>query len=202
MSKRIRLSARDRKRVILKAAIDVFSESNYRSATISEISKRAGITDPMIYKFFDSKKELFIEVLILTNIQSRKKYGIKNFIEKDTFTSLEKLKLAIERSLNANFQSMNKHYKEVKVFYQAISEIDDPDILVVIQDIYQKFANLFIPTFEKAKREGLFSENTDVENIAWELVGFTIQQNILFLIGLYSENSLQVQLNKKLNNIF
>ena len=99
MLKQRRLPAEERKRVILRAAIDVFSESNYRVAKVSEIAARAGVTDPMIYKFFSSKKELFVEVLTITNRKTLEKFGIQNFLMEKRLDDVEHIRVSLEYSL-------------------------------------------------------------------------------------------------------
>jgi len=43
---------------ILRAAIDVFAQSGYFNARVSEIAKAAGVADGTIYLYFDSKEDL------------------------------------------------------------------------------------------------------------------------------------------------
>ncbi len=47
---------------ILRAAIDVFAQSGYFNAKVSEIAKAAGVADGTIYLYFDSKEDLLISV--------------------------------------------------------------------------------------------------------------------------------------------
>lgn len=55
---RPRLSSEQRRAVILDSAARVFAERGYHAASISEIARAAGITKPVIYHHFASKKEL------------------------------------------------------------------------------------------------------------------------------------------------
>src|SRR6266550_8540812 len=47
---------------ILRAAIDIFAQSGYFNAKVSEIAKAAGVADGTIYLYFDSKEDLLISV--------------------------------------------------------------------------------------------------------------------------------------------
>jgi len=47
---------------ILRAAIDVFAQSGYFNAKVSEIARAAGVADGTIYLYFDSKEDLLISV--------------------------------------------------------------------------------------------------------------------------------------------
>ncbi len=50
---------------IIRAATDVFAEYGYQKATISEISRLAGISEAGIYEYFESKEEL---LLVIPNV--------------------------------------------------------------------------------------------------------------------------------------
>ncbi|MFM0290969.1 TetR family transcriptional regulator [Paraburkholderia megapolitana] len=55
--------AQDTRAKILKAAIRVFAKQGYASGRVESISKAARSHDRMIYYYFGSKEQLFIEVL-------------------------------------------------------------------------------------------------------------------------------------------
>lgn len=56
------LRKREYKRLILKAAEEVFLEKGFISTTIDEIAERAGITKRTLYKLFPSKLALYIDI--------------------------------------------------------------------------------------------------------------------------------------------
>ena len=55
-------SEAQRREQILYAARDVFRDSGYDTATISQIVKRAGVAQGTFYLYFDSKKSIVIEL--------------------------------------------------------------------------------------------------------------------------------------------
>lgn len=56
-----RMSPEDRRAQILNAAIQYFSEAGFASQT-RELSKRIGISQPLLYRYFPSKQDLIDEV--------------------------------------------------------------------------------------------------------------------------------------------
>lgn len=48
---------------IIRAALEVFSERGFRSATMEEVARAAGITKGTIYLYFSSKEDLFLAVV-------------------------------------------------------------------------------------------------------------------------------------------
>lgn len=59
------MSARERRAVIVEAASRVFAERGYLGASMGRIAASAGVSAPLIYEHFGSKKELYIELLDL-----------------------------------------------------------------------------------------------------------------------------------------
>src|SRR5436309_16033278 len=47
---------------ILRAAVDVFAQSGYFNAKVSEIAKAAGVADGTIYLYFDGKEDILITI--------------------------------------------------------------------------------------------------------------------------------------------
>ena len=58
-----RLSAAERRAVIENAAARLFAERGYVATTVEEIVAEAGVSKPMLYRHFESKKELHMKLL-------------------------------------------------------------------------------------------------------------------------------------------
>jgi AcrR family transcriptional regulator len=58
-----RMKAEERREGVLRAAGAAFAEGGYRGTTTEEVARRAGISQPYIFRLFGSKKELFIAVV-------------------------------------------------------------------------------------------------------------------------------------------
>ncbi len=58
-----RLRAPERRAALLECACRVFSEGSYRGSTTSEIAAEAGVTEPVLYRHFESKRELYLACL-------------------------------------------------------------------------------------------------------------------------------------------
>jgi AcrR family transcriptional regulator len=57
---RERLSAPARREAILEVALRVFSTGSYSGTTTAEIAREAGVTEPVIYRHFPSKRALWL----------------------------------------------------------------------------------------------------------------------------------------------
>lgn len=59
----VRLAREQRVEAILAAAQAVFSERGYEHAAVSEIAERAGVVEGTVYKYFESKRALLLNVV-------------------------------------------------------------------------------------------------------------------------------------------
>ena len=51
-----------RRESIIQAAIEVFSKKDFKTASISEIARKAGVADGTIYQYFRNKEDLFFSI--------------------------------------------------------------------------------------------------------------------------------------------
>lgn len=59
----MRLPAAVRRRQLLEVSLDVFSEHGFHSASMNDLAEAAGVTKPVLYQHFRSKRALFLELL-------------------------------------------------------------------------------------------------------------------------------------------
>jgi AcrR family transcriptional regulator len=60
---RARLTAEKRRAAVLETACAVFSKCGYHGTTTAEIARKAGVSEPILYRHFDSKRELYLACL-------------------------------------------------------------------------------------------------------------------------------------------
>ncbi len=58
-----RLSAPERRQAVLDTACRIFSEGSYRGTTTAEIARESGVSEPILYRHFASKRELYLACL-------------------------------------------------------------------------------------------------------------------------------------------
>ena len=58
-----RLPAVRRRRQLLDVALEVFAGRGYHGTSMEEVAEAAGVTKPVLYQHFDSKRELYRELL-------------------------------------------------------------------------------------------------------------------------------------------
>jgi len=60
---RMRLPAPERRQAIVEAAQRVFVHGSYSGATTAEIAREAGVSEPILYRHFGSKRDLYLACL-------------------------------------------------------------------------------------------------------------------------------------------
>lgn len=55
---------KNKRKIILDAALEVFAKEGYHSSTVSTIAKKAGISQGLMYNYFKNKEELINELMI------------------------------------------------------------------------------------------------------------------------------------------
>jgi AcrR family transcriptional regulator len=62
----LRLPAEERRAALLETACRLFSEGSYRGTTTADIAREAGVTEPVLYRHFASKRDLYLACLEAT----------------------------------------------------------------------------------------------------------------------------------------
>lgn len=128
-----------RKEDILKAAVTVFAHKGYYRATTADIAKKASISQPYVYNFFDNKEELLIAALIRSWDNTLQAFvseqGDSDNIEQQFIIAYEKL--------------METHKDEILLQVQALA-IREPKIQSVMQDGFRKIKTYVSMRFDKA----------------------------------------------------
>jgi TetR/AcrR family transcriptional regulator len=58
-----RMPAAERRAAVLECACRLFSEGSYRGTTTAQIASEAGVTEPILYRHFESKRTLYLACL-------------------------------------------------------------------------------------------------------------------------------------------
>ncbi len=58
-----RLTADARRRQLFDVALSLFAKHGYASATMDDIAEAAGVTKPLVYQHFESKRALYLELM-------------------------------------------------------------------------------------------------------------------------------------------
>src|ERR1700684_4694821 len=57
------LTAEQRRQQLVAVALELFAQRGYRSTTMDDIAEAAGVTKPLVYQHFSSKRALYLELV-------------------------------------------------------------------------------------------------------------------------------------------
>lgn len=177
-----RLTAQERRAQILRCATVVFARSNYRVAGMAEIAKEAGISEPTVYKHFDSKRDLFLTILDKVGAFTLRHWEDLAERTPDTLSLLRQIGLS-------HYDIVQAHPDNLKVQFQALSETEDEEIRSTLKRNFAAYADFIVKVLEDGKACGQVRADLDVRSAAWHMisVGFTL--NLTSLLGFGSEVS-------------
>ena len=64
-----RLTADARRRQLFDVALSLFAEHGYAATTMDDIAESAGVTKPLVYQHFESKRALYLELLDVVSLE-------------------------------------------------------------------------------------------------------------------------------------
>ncbi len=172
---RISLSAEERRLQILHAAIKVFARSNYRVAGTADIAREAGIAEPTIYKYFPSKKDLFVRIL--------NRIGNRILEIWQPIAAEEPDAMSVLRRIGSIYlESLRTHSDDLKIQFQALAESDDPEIGRQLRQNHEAYVRFFTKLIERGKREGVIRADADPYAAGWFLNGFGFTLTLVNLL--------------------
>ena len=171
-----RLPAKERKNQIRKCAVKVFARTNYQSTRVADIASEAGISEAAVYKHFPSKNDIYLDVLkhMSTRILTFWKEEIHK--EPDAYQALRNMGLTY-------FRRMSKHPDELKVQFQAISEVGNPEIAERLHQDHQNYMDLIGEVIKRGIRDGSFRKDADPDILSWLFNGVGILMNMMNLLS-------------------
>ena len=72
-----RMAAADRRKHLVETAIRLFTEGSYHGTTTAEIARAAGVSEPILYRHFASKRDLYLAALEHVWARTRKDWERK-----------------------------------------------------------------------------------------------------------------------------
>ena len=142
----MRLPAAERREQLLHTAVGVFAEHGYHATSMNDVAEAAGVTKPVLYQHFTSKRELFIELLADIGAE------LRDTISKAT-TDAGGPRQQIENGFRAYFGFANEQTDAFKVLFGSGAR-RDPEFasfaLSVEGSIAETIADLIVVEGEPA----------------------------------------------------
>lgn len=113
-----RMGREERREQILDSALNIFIEKGYNGSTTMDIAKEAGISEVTLFRYFDSKKQIFMDAIEPILVSSLK----ETLVASRDLETMEKL----EYILKDRIKFISMHNEVIKLILME-SQIN-PDI--------------------------------------------------------------------------
>jgi AcrR family transcriptional regulator len=168
----------ERRKLILDGAEGVFAASGYAGADTTALARAGGVSAPALYRYFPTKKDLFLEILKLSGERLAEIW--RRIIEEaaDPIDAMERISLAYSEHSGSRPSVM-------RIWFQALSDTDAPEVREVLRSSVAKLAGLLEGNLQEAQRLGLIDGDVDPRVAAWDFtaIGFTFEISRLVGMG-------------------
>ena len=169
-----------RRHQIIESAREVFASQSYAKVGTADLAKAAGVSEPALYRYFSSKKELFLATLSAT---APKLLDIWQSIAYDVDDPLETL-----WSIGVHYYDhLQSHSGNMKLQFQAVSEAHDPEIRAALRDNFTGFVRFVAETLEEGKQRGVVRSDVDSQLVAWQFLGIGLTLDLVHILGFSDE---------------
>jgi AcrR family transcriptional regulator len=169
---RVRLAADERRAALVNVALEVFSSRSYRGATTAEIAREAGVTEPILYRHFDSKRDLFLACL--DEVWCRLREAVEDEIAGEPDPS--EWVLAVPRAMAS---LRRKRLAPTELWLQALSEaIEDAETRRHFRRHLREVHDYVADVLRRAQAAGGIHAERDVDAEAWIGLGIGLLRSV------------------------
>jgi AcrR family transcriptional regulator len=173
-----RLTGPERRAAVVESACRIFAKGSYHRSTTAQIARETGVTEPVLYRHFASKRELYLACL--DTVWER----VRVLWEK-----------AIEREADPAgwLKAIGKAYLEaraaarivlVDLWIQALTEAaDDPEIRRALRRQMHEVHEFVAGVIRRAQAEGGILPNRDPDAEAWIFISLGLLSTIDHRLG-------------------
>jgi AcrR family transcriptional regulator len=158
-----RLKAAQRREQLMEVATKLFAKFGYEATTTAAIAELAGVTEPILYRHFKSKQELFVSIVREMSQQTLIQWQalIENVTEPD-----EKLRI-ISAAMPDHMKRLADAYH---VLHGALATSRDKKVMAVMREHYTQIEDFFCKIVAEGQKAGAFSREISPKAAAWQFI--------------------------------
>jgi AcrR family transcriptional regulator len=131
-----RMSADDRRVLVVEAAVEAFGAGGYTGTSTEVIAQRAGVSQPYLFRLFDSKRDLFIAAVERT--YDRIEIAFEEAARHPAEGHPPTFNLVLV-SIGRGYGELLRDHALLRLQLHAFAACDDPEIRAVVR---RRFAHL------------------------------------------------------------
>jgi AcrR family transcriptional regulator len=179
-----RLSAEERRAAVLECACQIFAKGSYHGATTAEIARGAGVTEPILYRHFASKRDLYLACLTEAWAELSGMWEAAIADEPDPGLWIG----AMGRSYLA---AKDKRGYIVNLWMQALTEAsEDPEIRRFIRRHVREVHDFVAGVIRRAQKAGGVVPDRDPDAEAWIFISIGLLGTVSKRLGGLADDDL------------
>ena len=158
---KMRLPASERRAALVDAALRTFAEGSYGGATTAEIARKAGVTEPILYRHFGCKRDLYFACL--EEAWARVRSAIEDVVAAEEDPREWPLAAAKAVRRVRDHRTLPLH-----IWIQALGKAgEDPEIRRYLRRHLREVHAFFAGLLRRAQEAGAVPADRDPEAEAW-----------------------------------
>jgi AcrR family transcriptional regulator len=135
-----RLTAEQRRRQLIAVALELFAQRGYRATTMDDIADAAGVTKPLLYQHFSSKRALYLELVdsIAQDLLAEVRTAVLH---------ADGPRQQVELGFAAYFRLVVSHEAEFRLLYGR-DHADDAELGQALRDVEDAIAEFIDPLID------------------------------------------------------
>jgi AcrR family transcriptional regulator len=171
---RSRMTSEERRLCVVGAACRVFARSSYSGATTAEIARESGVTEPVLYRHFASKRDLYLACLDAAWAHVRKLWEEAIAEEPDP-----RLQLG---AMGRAYVQLQRHGDKIMLsdlWIQALNEAsEDPKIRRYLRDQVREVHDFVADRIRGSQAAGGILKERDADAEAWIFISLGLLSTI------------------------
>ncbi len=177
MTKPPKMRGTERREQILEVALRLFASRGYHLTKTRDLAREAGVSEPVLYKHFEGKKDLYLRLLEKLRAQ--------------LLAGLDKAERSFEKPEDILRAFGMDYYRVViesrdtgKVIFQTFTELNIPEILEFSRALQLELHRRVRRVIETGAAHGDFGGVTDLDLAAWRFMSIGLTISMTSALGL------------------
>jgi AcrR family transcriptional regulator len=180
----VRLPAAERRQALIDTAIRVFSDGSYRGTTTAEIARAAGVSEPILYRHFASKRDLYLAAL--EHVWEKTRQAWERQLDQATDACA-----AVEAIGKGHLTVRSPKLQLAELWVQALSEAsEDPDLRRHLRRHMREVHDFVAELVRRGQAEGAIAAERDADAEAWIMLAGGILGMVGRRVGLLDDKEL------------
>lgn len=179
-----RMAAADRRQHLVETAIRLFTEGSYRGTTTAEIARAAGVSEPILYRHFASKRDLYLAAL--EHVWAKTREGWERLLDESSDACA-----AVEAIGKGHVSVRSPKLQLAELWVQALSEAShDPQLKRHLRRHMREVHDFVAGLIRRGQEQGAIAAERDADSEAWIMLAGGILGMVGRRVGLLDDEEL------------